>query len=126
MVNKTRSMSTIVVSNEPTRQGTGFVFGVGAWSLSRARRRSFADAGVSVWVPLSPVPRSRRAPAPPDPGAMGASASKMPETKPKKICCACPITKSARDACIPEHDEEKCKYLIDAHLRCLRDEGFDV
>jgi cytochrome c oxidase assembly protein subunit 17 len=40
--------------------------------------------------------------------------------------CACPITKNARDACIPVNDEDKCKYLIDAHLRCLRDEGFDV
>ena len=58
--------------------------------------------------------------------AMGASASKQAEVKPKKICCACPITKQARDACLPENDEEKCKYLIDAHLRCLRDEGFDV
>ena len=58
--------------------------------------------------------------------AMGASASKQAEVKPKKICCACPITKRARDACLPENDEEKCKYLIDAHLRCLRDEGFDV
>jgi cytochrome c oxidase assembly protein subunit 17 len=57
---------------------------------------------------------------------MGASASKPAEVKPKKICCACPITKQARDACLPENDEEKCKYLIDAHLRCLRDVGFDV
>lgn len=59
----------------------------------------------------------------------GAGASKTaaaPETKPKKICCACPITKNARDACIPEHDEEKCRYLIEAHLKCLRDEGFNV
>lgn len=117
-----------LVANEPTRpRRTPFVFGAnGARSLTRARRRSVADAGASVELPLSSGPRSRRAPAPPDPGVMGASASKMPETKPKKICCACPITKNARDACIPEHDEEKCKYLIDAHLRCLRDEGFDV
>jgi cytochrome c oxidase assembly protein subunit 17 len=57
---------------------------------------------------------------------MGASASKVADAKPKKICCACPITKNARDACIPEHDEEKCKYLIEAHKQCLRDEGFDV
>ena len=57
---------------------------------------------------------------------MGASSSKVADAKPKKICCACPITKQARDACLPENDEEKCKYLIDAHLRCLRDEGFDV
>ena len=57
---------------------------------------------------------------------MGASSSKVADAKPKKICCACPITKNARDACIPEHDEEKCKYLIEAHKRCLRDEGFNV
>ena len=57
---------------------------------------------------------------------MGASASKVADAKPKKICCACPITKNARDACIPEHDEEKYKYLIEAHKQCLRDEGFDV
>ena len=57
---------------------------------------------------------------------MGASSSKVADAKPKKICCACPITKNARDACIPEHDEEKCKYLIEAHKQCLRDEGFDV
>ena len=37
---------------------------------------------------------------------MGASASKPAEVKPKKICCACPITKQARDACLPENDEE--------------------
>ena len=57
---------------------------------------------------------------------MGASVSKPAEVKPKKICCACPITKLARDACLPENGEEKCRYLIEAHLRCLRDEGFEV
>jgi cytochrome c oxidase assembly protein subunit 17 len=49
--------------------------------------------------------------------------------KPKKICCACPETKRARDECVVEHgtDEDgKCKALIDAHLKCLRSEGFDV
>ena len=91
--------------------------GVSRWWPLRARSRSLPPS-------LAPAPRAR-APHRLTRRAMGASAS-TPEAKPKKICCACPITKSARDACLPEHDEEKCKYLIEAHLRCLRDEGFDV
>lgn len=71
------------------------------------------------------------------PRIMGASGSKPAASsapigadgKPKKICCACPETKRARDECVVEHgtDEDgKCKALIDAHLKCLRSEGFDV
>jgi cytochrome c oxidase assembly protein subunit 17 len=44
----------------------------------------------------------------------------------KKICCACPETKNARDSCIAERGEERCGYLVEAHKRCLRDEGFRV
>lgn len=44
----------------------------------------------------------------------------------KKICCACPETKNARDNCIAQYGEERCGYLIEAHKRCLRDEGFNV
>lgn len=44
----------------------------------------------------------------------------------KKICCSCPETKTARDECIVKNGEEKCKYLIEAHKVCLRDEGFNV
>ena len=49
------------------------------------------------------------------------------EEKPKKkICCACPETKSARDECIALKGEEACKKLIEAHKACLRKEGFNV
>ena len=46
----------------------------------------------------------------------------------KKICCSCPTTKKARDACTLEHgpDSELCKELIEAHKTCLRAEGFIV
>ncbi|CAM8974253.1 unnamed protein product [Rhodiola kirilowii] len=51
------------------------------------------------------------------------------ETKPKpkkKICCACPDTKKLRDECIVEHGEDACSKWIEAHLKCLRAEGFNV
>jgi cytochrome c oxidase assembly protein subunit 17 len=49
------------------------------------------------------------------------------ESKPKKkICCACPDTKRLRDECIAEHGQESCSKWIEAHLRCLRAEGFKV
>lgn len=51
---------------------------------------------------------------------------KPKEQKPKKICCACPETKKVRDACIVERGEEKCHELIEAHLKCLRDQGFNI
>lgn len=44
----------------------------------------------------------------------------------KKICCSCPLTRRARDACVVENGNEACKYLIEAHNACLRDEGFNV
>ncbi|KAI7983860.1 Cytochrome c oxidase copper chaperone 1 [Camellia lanceoleosa] len=44
----------------------------------------------------------------------------------KKICCACPNTKKLRDECIIEHGEAACSKWIDAHLKCLRAEGFNV
>ena len=55
---------------------------------------------------------------------MGASASKASPSsapigadgKPKKICCACPETKRARDECVVMHgseDDGKCKALIE-------------
>lgn len=49
------------------------------------------------------------------------------DTKPKKrMCCACPDTKRLRDECIVEHGEAACKKWIEAHLQCLRVEGFNV
>jgi len=46
----------------------------------------------------------------------------------KKICCCCPDTKQARDACILAKGEEddECKRLIELHKECLRGEGFTV
>lgn len=46
----------------------------------------------------------------------------------KKICCCCPDTKKARDACILANGEDHpdCLKLIEAHKQCLREEGFDV
>ncbi|KAL7200224.1 hypothetical protein ACSBR1_032194 [Camellia fascicularis] len=48
------------------------------------------------------------------------------DMKPKKMCCACPDTKKLRDECIVEHGEAACSKWIDAHLKCLRAEGFNV
>ncbi|KAG9451886.1 hypothetical protein H6P81_004790 [Aristolochia fimbriata] len=60
-----------------------------------------------------------------NPGTLTVSESS--EAKPKKkICCACPDTKKQRDECIVEHGEAACKKWIDAHLECLRAEGFKV
>jgi cytochrome c oxidase assembly protein subunit 17 len=49
-----------------------------------------------------------------------------PRTPKKKICCSCPETKKARDACIVQHgqENEQCGHLIEAHKLCLRNEGF--
>ena len=50
------------------------------------------------------------------------------QPKKKKICCACPETKEPRDQCVGEFgaEDERCKKLVEAHLVCLRKEGFDV
>lgn len=47
-------------------------------------------------------------------------------TPQKKICCACPDTKKARDECMIKYGEDRCGDLIEAHKVCLRKEGFDV
>lgn len=57
----------------------------------------------------------------------GADAGDGTEAKPKKkICCACPESKRARDECVVMYGEPACKQLIEAHKRCLREEGFNV
>ncbi|KAK9090467.1 hypothetical protein Sjap_023644 [Stephania japonica] len=53
-------------------------------------------------------------------------AAPSPNSKPKKICCACPHTKKLRDECIVENGEDACAKWIQAHLLCLRAEGFNV
>ena len=44
----------------------------------------------------------------------------------KKICCACPETKQARDYCVVSNGPEACVELIEAHKKCLRDDGFQI
>ncbi|XP_042425314.1 cytochrome c oxidase copper chaperone 2 [Zingiber officinale] len=60
--------------------------------------------------------------------SQGPASTQSPDnSKPKKkICCACPETKQIRDECIVEHGEAACAKWIEAHLRCLRAEGFKV
>lgn len=62
------------------------------------------------------------------------TASQQPTTKPapmlgksgKKICCSCPDTRKLRDACMVANGQEACKAEIEAHNKCLREEGFKV
>lgn len=44
----------------------------------------------------------------------------------KRICCACPETREARDRCVLENGEDACQEVIRTHLACLRKEGFNV
>jgi len=44
----------------------------------------------------------------------------------KKICCACPITKKERDECMVLNGQDVCSEKIEAHKRCLREDGFQV
>ncbi|CAA2985336.1 cytochrome c oxidase copper chaperone 2, partial [Olea europaea subsp. europaea] len=60
-----------------------------------------------------------------DQGGSEGSAS-GPDPKRKKICCACPETKRLRDECVVEHGEAACAKWIEAHIKCLRAEGFNV
>ncbi|RWR78695.1 Cytochrome c oxidase copper chaperone 2 [Cinnamomum micranthum f. kanehirae] len=57
---------------------------------------------------------------------MTTSATEASSKPKKKICCACPDTKRLRDECIVEHGEAACTKWIEAHLQCLRSEGFKV
>ncbi len=45
-------------------------------------------------------------------------------------CCACPVTKSARDDCFIKFNSDeaaiKCADLIDQHKACMRGYGFKV
>ncbi|KAF7370808.1 COX17-domain-containing protein [Mycena sanguinolenta] len=47
-----------------------------------------------------------------------------------KPCCACPETKSARDACFLNASEseadDKCKQLVANHVACMRSLGFKL
>lgn len=68
-----------------------------------------------------------KSPDPPIRQGLAAAGPRPDDTKPKKkICCACPDTKKLRDECIVEHGEAACQKWIQAHLQCLRAEGFKV
>ncbi|KAK4048778.1 hypothetical protein OIV83_004544 [Microbotryomycetes sp. JL201] len=52
-----------------------------------------------------------------------------------KPCCACPETKKARDDCFLKYgsnadpgsdSQDKCKHIVEQHLRCMRSLGFNV
>ena len=85
------------------------------------------NAGCNHTVPVSIYSPSQSVtstgtdskPTPSDPNS-------QEKPKKKKICCACPETKKARDACLAKHNQADCQHLIDAHLDCLRKEGFNV
>lgn len=66
---------------------------------------------------------------------MGSSESKPtldkadePKTLEKKCspCCVCKETRKARDECLFSNSEEDCKKLIEAHIQCMKREGFAV
>ncbi|GAA5833773.1 hypothetical protein JCM11251_005961 [Rhodosporidiobolus azoricus] len=53
----------------------------------------------------------------------------------EKPCCACPETKKARDDCFLQFGSnqddgndsaDKCKEIVAAHRRCMREMGFNV
>lgn len=71
-------------------------------------------------MPAASVPAAST-PAP----AVAATPTPAPAPK-KKICCACPDTKLARDECIVINGEDACAALVEAHKVCLRAEGFNV
>ncbi|KAJ4971334.1 hypothetical protein NE237_004433 [Protea cynaroides] len=61
------------------------------------------------------------------PGSHGSAVTTSADSKPKKkICCACPDTKRIRDECMVEKGEAACTKWINAHIECLRAEGFNV
>ena len=69
---------------------------------------------------------SSASPSPSPSAAAGESCGPAVGKSGKKICCSCPETKKPRDECIVVKGEESCKDLIEAHKKCLREEGFKV
>ncbi|KAJ1775422.1 hypothetical protein LPJ54_003704 [Coemansia sp. RSA 1824] len=50
------------------------------------------------------------------------------DDKPKP-CCVCLETKKARDVCyfdLGDGAEVKCRYLVEAHKKCMADFGFKI
>ncbi|KAG1868900.1 cytochrome C oxidase copper chaperone-domain-containing protein [Suillus tomentosus] len=83
---------------------------------------------ISSWWSPTPTPTPTPAPAlkekydPTDP--------KMNPLNPQglKPCCACPETKSSRDACFLQNgnEEGKCAEVLKKHVECMRGLGFDI
>ncbi|KAJ2167864.1 hypothetical protein GGH19_000730 [Coemansia sp. RSA 1807] len=54
--------------------------------------------------------------------------TKSKDDKPKP-CCVCLETKKARDVCyfdLGDGAEVKCRYLVEAHKKCMADFGFKI
>ncbi|KAI0035019.1 cytochrome C oxidase copper chaperone-domain-containing protein [Vararia minispora EC-137] len=74
---------------------------------------------------------SSPAPAPPK-GKYDPTDPKQNPLNPQglKPCCACPETKSKRDECFLKHDgddaDEACREVVQAHLACMRNLGFNL
>ncbi|KAH7928213.1 hypothetical protein BV22DRAFT_1103248 [Leucogyrophana mollusca] len=77
---------------------------------------------ITSWWSPSPPPPPKEKYDPTNP--------KMNPLNPKglKPCCACPETKSARDACFLEKGGEQgqCAELVRKHVECMRGLGFDL
>ncbi|KAK2968451.1 hypothetical protein RJ640_004457 [Escallonia rubra] len=108
-------VSKVIKSSPPCNEACTVVVRLGQISIVKM-------GGLPTQSPSSAITLSK---PPKDPAS--ATIASGPDSKPKKkICCACPDTKKLRDECVVEHGEEACSKWIDAHLKCLRAEGFNV
>ncbi|GAA5859179.1 hypothetical protein JCM5353_006362 [Sporobolomyces roseus] len=95
--------------------------------------------------PSSSISSSPSTPAPPflhptEKRPLKGSESANPSLNPLnpeglKPCCACPETKKLRDDCFLQFgsntdeqsgSEDKCKKIVEDHLKCMRSLGFNV
>nr|GMD52509.1 cytochrome C oxidase copper chaperone 1-like [Ipomoea batatas] len=111
---------TLVAAPESSVQPSPVACSPSAFATSRVQ-----DIFTMGGLPIESSSCAIALPKPPEDKSPGTSVG--PDSKPKKkICCACPETKKLRDECIVEHGEFACKKWIEAHLKCLRTEGFNV
>ena len=88
-----------------------------------SKRRAKNSARISPCAAPRRAQPAAAAACPPDAASCPPASG---DTKPKRICCACPETRKPRDECTMMHGEEKCAAQIEAHKACLRAEGFNV
>nr|GMD60577.1 cytochrome C oxidase copper chaperone 1-like [Ipomoea batatas] len=111
---------TLVAAPESSVQPSPVACSPSAFATSRVQ-----DIFTMGGLPIESSSCAIALPKPPEDKSPGTSVG--PDSKPKKkICCACPETKKLRDECIVKHGEFACKKWIEAHLKCLRTEGFNV